>query len=360
VVKLARVRNREYLKEKELFGKDLLGVDRIINPDAVMVETIRNLMEVPGASEVISFEKGRVKLIGFSVSPNNRLVGAPLSSFKGLEWALLVGAIVRGGEVLIPRGEDSIQAHDLVYVVVKGNELDGVLRHFEIEAEASRRVIIVGAGQTGEALASALDHTGISIKIIEKDVERCRRLAEQLARVLVVNGDGTNRDLLKEEGIQNVDFFLAITGDEESNVLMSLLAKSLGAKKTVTRVSKSSYIPLVSSIGIDTVVSPRLLAVRAILQYIRRGKIISVAPLKGENAEAIEAEALDTSAVVNVPLSKVKFPKGAILGAIVRDDEITIPGGETVILPGDRLIIFSLRKAIPKLEKLLTVKLEYF
>ena len=153
---------------------------------------------------------------------------------------------------------------------------------------------------------------------------------------------------------------VAITGDEANNILISLLAKGLGAKKTITRVSKLSYIPLVSAIGIDTVVSPRLSAVRAILQYIRRGKVISVAPLKGEQAEAIEAEALETSDIVNIPLSKVKFPKGAIVGAIVRGEQIIIPRGDSVIMPKDRLIIFALEQVVPKLEKLLTVKLEYF
>jgi trk system potassium uptake protein TrkA len=153
---------------------------------------------------------------------------------------------------------------------------------------------------------------------------------------------------------------VSITGDEESNILISLLAKGLGTKKTVTRVSKLSYLPLMSAIGIDTVVSPRLAAVRAILQYIRPGKILSVAPLKGEHAEAIEAEALETSDIVNKPLHKVKMPKGAIVGAIFRENEVIIPRGDTVITPGDRLIIFALQQVLPKLEKLLTVKLEYF
>ena len=136
--------------------------------------------------------------------------------------------------------------------------------------------------------------------------------------------------------------------------------KTAGGKKTITRVSKLSYIPIVAHIGIDTVVSTRLSAVRAILQHIRRGKIITVAPLKGEHAEAIEAEALDTSDIVNVPLSQVKFPKGALVGAIVRDDQIIIPKGDSIIQPKDHLIIFALRQIMPKLEKLLTVKLEYF
>ena len=138
------------------------------------------------------------------------------------------------------------------------------------------------------------------------------------------------------------------------------LGKGLGARKTITRIDKLSYIPLVTAIGIDTIISTRLSAIRAILQYIRRGKIISVAPLKGEHAEALEAEALETSAITNAPLAKVKFPKGALIGALVRGGEIIIPRGDTVIMPGDRLIIFTLRKVLPKLEKLLTVKLEYF
>ncbi len=185
-------------------------------------------------------------------------------------------------------------------------------------------------------------------------------MAQTLERVIVINGDGSDKTLLQEENIGDCDFMVAVTGDEDSNVLMSILAKGLGAKKTITRISKLSYIPLVSALGIDTVVSPRLSAIRAILQHIRKGKIISVAPLKGEHAEAIEAEALESSDLVNLPLSKVKFPKGSLVGAIVRNDEIIIPLGDSVIKPKDRLIIFTLRREVPKLEKLLTVKLEYF
>ena len=360
MLKVARVRNEEYLEEKELFSRDLLGIDHIINPQSVMVETILGLMKVPGASDVIDFVGGRVKLVGFTVPKDSPFTGRQLLTFKDLEGKLLVGAIVRGDQVVIPRGQDTVEANDLVYLVVRNGELDSALKLFDIKEESLRRVIVVGAGQTGTALATALDLTNISAKIIDKDPEKCASLAEKLERVIVINGDGTDKDLLQEENIGDVDFMVAITGDEENNILMSLLGKGLGAKKTITRVSKLSYIPFVSAIGIDTVVSPRLSAVRAILQYIRRGKIISVAPLKGEHAEAIEAEALDTSDIVNVPLSQVKFPKGAIVGAIVRGEEIIIPRGDSIIMPKDRLIIFSLEKAIPKLEKLLTVKLEYF
>ena len=261
---------------------------------------------------------------------------------------------------MIPHGKDTILAGDLLYVVVRNDDLNHILGLFNVNQETLRSVIIVGAGQTGTALATALDHSKLNVKIIDNEAEKCTALAEKLERVIVINGDGRDRDLLEEENMGDVDIMVAITGDEESNVLISLLAKGLGAKRTITRVSKLSYIPLVSAIGIDTVVSPRLSAVRAILQYIRRGKIVSVAPLKGEHAEAIEAEALETSDIVNIPLSKVKFPKGAIVGAIVRGKQIIIPRGDDIILPGDHLIIFALQQVVPKLEKLLTVKLEYF
>jgi len=360
ILKVARVRSPEYLEEKELFGQGFLGVDRIINPVSAMVEQIRSLMMVPGASDVVDFEGGRVKLIGVTVKPDSPFVDRPLLSFRGVEGKVLVGAIVRGEQVVIPRGEDTIRANDLVYLVVKGNDVPYEFGFFREGEKEGGRVIIVGGGVTGSALASALEQTKMNVKVIENDPQKCTALSEKLKKAIVLHGDGTDKDLLQEENIRDVDFMVAVTGDEENNVLISLLAKGLGAKKTITRINKLSYIPLVSAIGIDTVVSSRLSAVRAILQYIRRGRIISVAPLKGEHAEAIEAEALDTSDIVNVPLSQVKFPKGALVGAIVRGEEIIIPRGDSIIKPKDRLIILALQKVVPKLEKLLTVKLDFF
>ncbi len=360
LLKVARLRNPEYLARKDLLARETLGIDHVINPEAAMVDTIRNLMWVPGASDVIDFVDGRVKLIGVTIQPDSPFAGKSLASFHGMEGKLLVGAIVRGNDVLIPHGEDTIQADDLVYVVARADELQKIFRFFGIKEEGLKRVIIVGGGQTGTALAEALDGTRISTRLIDRDPARCEELSQSLEKVIVINGDGTDRDLLLEENVTGADFLMALTGDEESNVLISLLAKGLGARKTVTRINKLSYIPIVSSIGIDTVVSSRLSAIRAILQHIRRGKIISVAPLKGEHAEAIEAEALGTSDIVNAPLSRIKFPKGALIGAVVRNGEIIIPRGDTQIQDRDRLILFAVQRAIPKLEKLLTVKLDFF
>lgn len=360
LIKIARVRNPEYMEEASLFGQNFLGIDRVINPELEMAQTILNLTEIPGAAEVISFVGGRIKLIGMTVPHGSPVANRRLSSFRGPEENLLVGAIVRGDQVIIPRGEDTIRPDDLIYVVVRQERLKDALRLVGIREEPLRRAIIIGAGQAGSALARALDERRVNVKIIDRDAERCARLAETLDRVLVIKGDGSDKALLEEENVSDADFVIAITGEEDTNVLISLLCKKLGAKRTITRVSKSSYVPILSQIGIDSVVSSRLSAVQAILRYIRRGKIVSVVPLKGEFAEAIEAEALETSDIVNTPLSRVKFPKGAIVGALVRGEEVIIPRGDTIVQPKDRLIIFALQRVVPKIEKLLTVKLEYF
>ncbi|NLD35729.1 MAG: Trk system potassium transporter TrkA [Desulfatiglans sp.] len=360
ILKVARVRNREYLDEKELFGEELLGVDQIINPETAMVETIMNLMTVPGASDVINFVDGKVKLIGFTIRKDSHLAGRQLSTLSNSYGNLLIGAIIRDEKVLIPQGKDTIQTGDLLYMVIKADEISRAYNFLGIVDKEVKDIMITGGGETGLALGKSLEGTRLHTKIIEKDSPRCTFLSEQLEKAVIICGDGTDKDLLFEENIGEMDFLMALTGDEENNVLMSLLAREMGVKKIITRISKLSYIPLVSAIGIDTVVSPRLSAVRAILQYIRKGKVISVAPLKGEHAEAIEVEALETSDIVDRPISQIKFPKGALVGAVIRGGEVIIPTGSTVIQSNDRLIFFALKEVVPKLEKLLTVKLDYF
>jgi len=231
ILKVARVRSPEYLKEKELFSQDFLGVDRIINPVSAMVEQIRSLMMAPGASDVVDFEEGRVKLIGITVKADSPFVDRPLSSFRGMEGKVLVGAIVRGDQVTIPRGEDTIRANDLVYLVAKGDDVPYEFGFFREEEHKGGRVIIVGGGVTGSALAEALEQTKTSVKVIEKDPQKCTALSEKLKKTIVLHGDGTDKELLQEENISGVDFMVAVTGDEENNVLMSLLAKGLGARR---------------------------------------------------------------------------------------------------------------------------------
>jgi len=212
MVKVARVRNREYLQEQSLFSKDLLGVDLLINTRDMMVETILGLMEVPGASEVIDFVGVKVKMVSFLISGDSPLAGKKLSDLKAYEGNLLVGAIVRGHKIVIPSGRDTIHPHDLVYFVMKKTELEDSLAQFDMANRPMKNIIIVGAGETGMAIAKALDERRLNVKIIDQDGERCKKLAGILKRVIVIRGDGADRDLLREENAGEMDLIIAVTG----------------------------------------------------------------------------------------------------------------------------------------------------
>jgi len=205
-----------------------------------------------------------------------------------------------------------------------------------------------------------LEEMSIYCKLIEMNPERCTHLAEHLSKTVVLCGDGSDQSLLVEENIQDIDVVATLTDNEETNILASLLAIRMGARKSITKISKFSYFPLMKAIGIEQVVSTRLSAINTILQHIRRGKVLSAISIKGEKAEIMEALALETSEIVDKPLKQISFPKGAIVAGIIRQETIIIPDGDSVIQPGDRIIIFARREAIPKVEKILSVKLEYF
>ena len=211
------------------------------------------------------------------------------------------------------------------------------------------------------AAASGSDWpVSIYCKVIERNPDRCTYLAERLNKSIVLCGDGSDQGLLAEENIQDMDVVITLTKDEETNILASLLAKRMGARNSITRISKFSYFPLMDAIGIEQVVSPRLSAINTILQHIRRGKVLSAISLKGEQAEVIEAVALETSDIVEKPLRNISFPKGAMVAGIISKETIIIPTGDSVIRPDDRVIILARKEAIPKIEKILAVKLEYF
>jgi trk system potassium uptake protein TrkA len=220
--------------------------------------------------------------------------------------------------------------------------------------------MIVGGGSIGFRLASLLEENSISTKIIEKNPERCTELAEKLNKAVVLHGDGSDQELLREENIQDMDVVVTLTNDEETNILTSLLAKRMGASKIITKVSKFSYIPLISMIGLEQVVSPRLSAINTILQHIRVGKVLAAKSIKDEQAEVMEAVALETSDIVGKPIREISIPKGALVTGIMRKDTVIIPTGESVIEPNDRIIIFAKKQAIPEIEKILAVKLEFF
>jgi len=361
-VKLARIRGEDYLMYQDALAQDPYRIDVMINPEAEAVKTIERLLRVPGAVDVGEFADGRIKLIGVRLDGNSPVAGTKLIDLrhKAGQTKILVAAIIRNEELIIPSGEDQILEGDLIYFVSEEKGLKAALKIFGMRAEPFNHVLLVGGGNLGLKAAKALEKYSIHTKLIEKDTDRCRELAEDLDKVVVLQGDGSDQELLREENIQDMDVVITLTGDEETNILTSLLAKRMGAHKTVTRISKFSYFPLVSAIGLEHIVSPRLAAINTILQYVRRGKVLSAMALKGEEAEVLEAIALETSDIVGKPLKQISFPQGALVVAIIREDEVIIPTGDSVILPEDRIIILSTRQGIPQVEKALMVKLEYF
>jgi trk system potassium uptake protein TrkA len=249
---------------------------------------------------------------------------------------------------------------DLVYFISEDDKLQETLAVFDKQDPPLKRALIVGGGNIGFRLARKMEKNGTFCKIIDNNADRCAKIAEDLTKTIVLCGDGSDQTLLAEENIQDTDVVIAVTNNEETNILVSLLAKRMGAKKAISKISRFSYFPLMKTIGIEQVVSTRLSAINTILQHIRKGKVLSAISIKGEKAEVMEAVALETSDIVDKPLKQISFPKGAIVTGIIRKDDIIIPTGDSVIRPQDRVIIFVRREAVSKVEKMLSVKLEYF
>ena len=360
--KLARVRAGDFDQYHDHFREHAPHIDTIINPEIEVVKTIASMLSVPGAADVGEFADGRIKFIGIYLDSNSPLAGVKLSEIpdKITHVRLLIAAVVREEELIIPRGDDYLMPGDLVYFISEEEKLQETLEVFDKYDQPLKRALIVGGGNIGFRLAKSLEENSIYCKIIEKSPDRCAEIAERLNRTVVLCGDGSDQALLTEENIRDIDVVITLTENEETNILASLLAMRMGAKKSITKVSRFSYFPLMKAIGLEQVVSARLSAINTLLQHIRKGKVLSAISLKGEQAEVMEALALETSDIVDKPLKKISFPKGAIVAGIIRKDDIIIPTGESVIRPEDRVIIFARRQAIAKVEKILSVKLEYF
>lgn len=362
-LKLARVRAADFDDYHEHFKSQAPHIDRLINPEVEVVKAIEQFIDVPGAVDLIEFADGRVKIVGVHLTVDSALAGVRLMELPNRVTGRrppLIAAITRKENLIIPRGEERLQADDTIYFACEDQNLAANMALFGKQAEPVKRILVVGGGRIGWRLAAMLENKSVQTKIIEKDEKRCQMLAGKLNKAVVFNGDGSDQNLLQEENIAAMDVVVSLTGDEETNILVSLLAKQLGATQTITKISKFSYLPVMATIGLDRVVNARLSAINSILQYIRRGKVLSAKSIKGEQAEIIEAEALATSDMVGKPLRDIAFPKGALITTIIRGEKVIIPSGEDYIAPGDHIIIFAQRQAIAKIEKILTVKLEYF
>lgn len=362
-IKIARVRQEGFSnpETREEYKVDQLGIDLIINPERQAADEILNILTVPGAVEILKFLEGRLLLIGAKVTARCSLLGIPFEELDSLknELHILVAAVYRRNQMFIPSGSDVLKEDDLIYFVALPDTVSKIMGYLGHGIGNLKRVMIDGGGPIGMELARRLENDGVSVKIVEDDPNRCSVLIRKLDKSVVLNGPATDQDLLQQENIKNMDAFVAVTDDDENNILSSLLAKRLGVPWAVTLANKAAYVSLVTAIGVDVVVNPRLLAAGAILQFVRKGKVISVASLRDE-IELMEVEALESSELVTKKVSEIPWPEKSLALAIQRGEEVLIPKGETEIKPHDKVLLFAAREAVPKLEKLLTVKLEYF
>lgn len=353
---IARVRNPEYVVELD-FMRSSLGIDYIINPEyATACEIIRLLLNTY-ASYAADFAKGQVRMSEIIIESASVFAGKQIKDLK-LPPGVVITAITRSGEVIIPNGFDYIMPDDTLYIMGEKSVVDRVAKNAgaHIVNNRVKNVMIIGGGRIGYYLAKGLEHLDINIKIIEQDLERCKELAEGLDNALVLHGDGTDLTLLKAENIEGMDAFLAVTGYDEENLMVSVLAKRMGAKKVIAKVSRSNYTSVLETIGIDNAVSPKLITASDILRIVRGGRIVSISLLIGGRAEVLEIIPQEGAPILDKPLKELGIPKGIIIGAILRHGKVIIPNGDAVIKASDRVIVFTLDSRVDKVTKLFGCK----
>lgn len=364
--KIARVRHQSYLQPiwADLFSRDHLPIDVIISPEIEVARAVARRLQVPGAFDMIPLADGKVRVVGVVCTQSCPIINTPLRQLTGLfpDLNIEVVAIVRNERPIIPSGDDQMLPGDEVYFVADTNHVARAMAAFGHEEPEARRVIIIGGGNIGLCLAEEIEekHPGVSARIVEVDRKRAQFVAQRLSRTMVLHGDGLDPEILEEANVRASETVVAVTNNDEGNILASLLAKRYGCERAITLINKTTYQPLVQPLGIDAVVSPRSITVSSILQHVRRGRIKAVHSIREGFAEVIEAEALETSSLVNQPLKDIRLPSGVIVGAIVRGNDVIIPRPSTVVKPHDRVIILAEVGQVKKVEKMFAVRLEFF
>lgn len=364
--KIARVRATEYLRYlQQLFLPEALPIDVLISPEQLVTDFIHRVIQYPGALQVLDFAGGKVGLVGVKAYYGGPLVGHTLSTLPkhmpGIHTR--VAAIFRQGSPVLPEGDTVVQVDDEVFFIAARKNIRAVMSELRKLDKKIKRIILAGGGNIGTRLAAALEER-FQIKIIEANVARSRQISEQLSRTIVLHGDAADEDLLLEENIEHTDVFCAVTNDDEANILSAMLAKRLGARKTMALINRPSYVDLVEASGsIDVAISPQQATIGSLLSHVRRGDVVKVHSLRRGAAEAIEAVAhgdRSTSKVVGRRIEEIRLPAGVTIGALVRGDEVMICHHDTVIEADDHVILFLVDKhRINEVERLFQVSVTF-
>ncbi len=355
--KIARLRNEEYTREGSFVREKQFFIDHIINPDFITVDSVLKVIETPGANYVADFAEANILFRGFHVPPDAPIVGRKLQELKEFSStdSFLIVAIQRKDEMFIPTGQAQIEPEDTVFVLVARAGLPFLLPIVNRRAMETQRVVIYGASKVGVQLAQLLEKKVKMVVLVEPDEDRAQLAASRLSETTILHGHATETEILKEVTTEAVDFFVGASEDEESNILSCLIAKKQYAKKTIVITKDPEYVPIFGSIGMDVVINPRLFTVSSILQHIIRGPILSMVKLFDRSeAEAIEMVVEKESKMADRALKHTHFPRGSILGTIIREGEMILPHGDFVVTPGDRAIVFTMPQVREKVQSLFT------
>jgi len=353
-VTIARVRNPEYTRSGFILSPAELGVDHVIQPEREAANAIVRLLQESSATHVIDLENGLIELVGVILEEDSPLIGIPLAELgrRYAQPALQIVAVDRAHTTIIPNGKDMLAAGDHLFAVCDPSyiptffSLAGKRKKTRIE-----NILIMGGGLVAHDVAETIGQAA-HIKIIEQDLARAERLADSLPHALVLHGDGTDLDLLRAEGLDAMDSFVATTGDDENNIIATLLARQHNVPRPIVLVNKVAYLPIVPTIGLNAVISPQMLTVNAVLRFIQHRQVAAIASLPGIEGQLIEYIAGRGSRVTQKALKDLRFPRGAVIGAVLREGQLVIPRGDTRVNAGDRAVVFTLPGAIDDLDRL--------
>ena len=364
--KIARVRDQSYLAPgwQDLFSRENMPIDVIISPEVAVGDMVLRRLAQPGAFETISFVDDQVFVVGVTCEEDCPIVNTPLRQLTELfpDLNAVVVGIMRDGKIFVPHGQDQMLVGDEVYFAAERDQVERTLGIFGHDEKQARRIVIAGGGNIGFYVAHQLEATQsrTKIKIIETDRKRAEFIADELKRAVILNGNALDHELLREAGVNDADTFISLSNDDQVNILASVMAKREGCPRALSLVSNTNYAGVIRSLGIDAHISPKAMTVSTILQHARRGSIRRVHAVQNSAAEVIEAEALETSPLVGKPLRDAELPDGFRLGAVVRDNKVIIPHGDTELRAHDRVVMFALAGKVREVEQMFRVSLEYF
>ncbi len=363
--KICRVRATPYLAKKELFSNKAFPIDVLISPEQVVTKHITRLLEYPGALQALDLANGKARLVAIRACHGGPLVGHALSLIRQHMPTIdtRVAAIFRKGQPIIPSGNTVIEEDDEVFFIAATDHIRAVMSELQPLENKYKRIIIAGGGNIGFRLAKYLERR-YQVKIIENHHERCVALSEQLEKAIVLHGNAADKDMLLEENIEDTDVFIAVTNDDEANIMASMLAKRIGARKVMALISNPDYVDLIQGGEIDIAISPQQTTIGSLLTHIRKGDVVNVHALRRGAAEAIEAIAHGdqrSSKVVGKRVDEIPLPPGATIGAIVRHQEVLIAHDHICIEQDDHVILFLVdKKRVRDVEKLFQVGLAFF